>query len=267
MRGIDGKVAIVTGGARGLGAAIVERLAADGARVVIADVLREETENTAVALRKKGYDTHPYYVDLRTIDEIEGMVRFTERHLGSVDILVNNAAVQIRGEAVSFTEEGWDTISDINLKAVFFACQAVAKRMIPRGSGSIVCISSGTSTRYTSMRCPYNITKAAVNALTGSLANEWARYGVRVNAVAPGWSATQMVKDGIKMGYVAEEGIMPMVPIGRFMNPGEIADAVCYLASDEASGVVGQTLFVDGGGSLRCIPEEHTIEGDRPDDL
>jgi NAD(P)-dependent dehydrogenase (short-subunit alcohol dehydrogenase family) len=192
---------------------------------------------------------------------------FVEGRYGSVDVLVNCAAIQIRGEALDFTEESWDKISDINLKAVFFACQAAAKRMIPKGTGSIVCLSSGTSIRYTSVRSPYNITKAAVNALTGALANEWARYGVRVNAVAPGWCATQMVMDGVKMGYVSEAEIMSMVPINRFMEPREIADAVCFLASDEASGVVGQTLFVDGGGSLRLAPEDVDLAADLPDDL
>jgi NAD(P)-dependent dehydrogenase (short-subunit alcohol dehydrogenase family) len=267
VKGIAGKSAIVTGGARGLGRAIVERLAAEGAKVVIADVLEEEAQATRVELTERGLETSVYKVDLRNISEIEKLMAFTEERYGSVDVLVNCAAIQIRGEAVSFTEESWDKICDINLKAVFFASQAAAKRMIPKGTGSIVCISSGTSIRYTSVRSPYNITKAAVNALTGALANEWARYGVRVNAVAPGWSATQMVMDGVKMGYVAEAEIMSMVPLNRFMEPREIADAVCFLASEEASGVVGQTLFVDGGGSLRLAPEDPDLAEDLPDDL
>lgn len=265
MRGIEGKSAIVTGAARGLGEAIATRLASEGAKVVIADVLSDQAEETSKKLNAQGFETCAYQIDLRNVPEIEKLAQFTEDTYGSLDILVNCAAIQIRGEAVAFTEESWDKISDINLKAIFFACQAAAKRMIPRGRGSIVCISSATAIRYTSARSPYNITKAAVIAMVGALANEWARYGVRVNGVAPGWSATQMVMDGVKMGYVSEKEIMSMVPIDRFMEPREIADGVCFLASDEASGVIGQTLFVDGGCSLRLAPEQSDISSEQDD--
>jgi NAD(P)-dependent dehydrogenase (short-subunit alcohol dehydrogenase family) len=262
MKGLKDKVAIVTGGARGIGKAIVKRLASEGTKVVIADILVDVANDTCKEFIELGYDTAAIKVNLREINEINKLVDFTVNKYGTVDVLVNCAGIQIRKASVNFTEEDWDAINDVNLKAQFFASQAAGKIMLEKGKGSIICISSGTAIRFTSRRSPYNITKAAVNALAGSLGNEWARYGVRVNAVAPGWSATEMVKDGLKSKVISEDEILPMVPVSRFMEPSEIADTVCFLASDESTGVVGQTIYVDGGGSLRCIPEKNDLAYD-----
>jgi len=262
MKGLKGKVAIVTGGARGLGKAIAYRLASEGVKVVIVDILEDLANDTCREFSALGYETVAIKVNLREVDEINQMVDFAVDKYGTVDVLVNCAGIQIRNASVNFTEAEWDAINDVNLKAQFFASQAAGKIMLKKGKGSIICISSGTAIRYTSRRSPYNITKAAVNALAGSLGNEWARYGVRVNAVAPGWSATDMVKDGLKAKVITEDEILPMVPVNRFMEPSEIADTVCFLASDESTGIVGQTIYVDGGGSLRCIPEKNDLAYD-----
>ncbi|MCG8338159.1 MAG: SDR family oxidoreductase [Proteobacteria bacterium] len=262
MKGLKDSVAIVTGGARGIGKAIVNRLASEGVKVVIADILEDAAEETCAEINNAGYTGVAYKVNLRQVSQINKLVDFAVETYGTVDILVNCAGIQIRNATVTFSEEDWDAINDVNLKAQFFACQAAGKIMLEKGKGSIVCISSGTAMRYTSRRSPYNITKAAVNALAGALGNDWARYGVRVNAVAPGWSATEMVKDGLRLGVIEEKDILPMVPVNRFMEPSEIADTVCYLASDESSGIVGQTIYVDGGGSLRCIPEKNDFAYD-----
>ncbi len=262
MRGLKGKVAIVTGGARGIGKAIVKRLASEEVKVVVADILGDIAEQTCQEFNDAGYETTAFTVNLREVKEIYALVDYTVQKYGTVDILVNCAGIQIRSAALNFTEEDWDAINDVNIKAQFFAAQAAGKIMLAKGKGSIICISSGTSIRYTSRRSPYNITKAAVNALAGSLGNEWARYGVRVNGVAPGWSATDMVKDGLKMGVIEEDQIIPMVPVKRFMEPSEMADAVCFLASDESTGIIGQMIYVDGGGSLRCIPETNDLAYD-----
>ncbi|QUI24521.1 SDR family oxidoreductase [Vallitalea pronyensis] len=265
MKGLEGKVAIVTGSARGIGKAIATALASYKVKVVIADILEELAIETSKELNDLGLETSVYKVDLRQIEEINKLVDFTVKTYGTVDILVNCAAIQIRKASANFEEDDWDFINDVNLKAPFFLSQAAGKIMLEKGKGSIVCISSGTAIRYTSRRVPYNVTKAAVNALAGALGNEWARFGVRVNAVAPGWNATEMVKDGLKMGIIKEDEILPMVPVNRFMDPKEVANTVCFLASDEASGIVGQTIYVDGGGSLRCIPETNDFAYDQND--
>lgn len=265
MEDLKGKVAIVTGAARGIGKAIATELSSKGTKVVIADILDDIAGETSKELNDQGYDTSVFKVNLRSIDEIKALVKFTTDTYGTVDVLVNCAAIQIRKASVNFTEEDWDFINDVNQKAPFFLSQEVAKVMLPKGSGSIINISSGTSIRYTSRRVPYNVTKAAVNAMSGALGNEWARFGVRVNAVAPGWNATEMVKDGLKAGIIDVEGIMPMVPINRFLDPSEIANTVAFLASDVSSGVVGQTIFCDGAHSLRCIPETNDWAYDEND--
>jgi NAD(P)-dependent dehydrogenase (short-subunit alcohol dehydrogenase family) len=262
MKGLKGKVAIVTGGARGIGKAIVKRLASEEVKVVIADILEDVANDACKEFNEAGCDTAAFKVNLRELNEINQLVDFTVEKYGTVDVLVNCAGIQIRKASVNITEEDWDAINDVNIKAQFFAAQAAGRIMLEKGKGSIICISSGTAIRFTSRRSPYNITKAAVNALAGSLGNEWARYGVRVNAIAPGWSATDMVKDGLKLGVIKEDDIIPMVPVNRFMEPSEIADTVCFLASDESSGIVGQTIYVDGGGSLRCIPERNDLAYD-----
>lgn len=251
----DGKVAIVTGGARGIGRAICERLAKDGAKIVIADIQEEVARNTSNEMNAAGYETTYYQIDLSKTEEIQGLFDYTVEKFGTVDILVNNAAIQIRCASVNFTEANFDKIYNINLKAQWIACQCAARIMLPKGKGAIVCIASGTATRATSQRVPYNTTKAAVEGLARALGNEWARYGVRVNGVSPGWTATEMVKDGLKAGIINDEEILPMMPIARFTKPEEIANTVNFLASDEASGIVGQTVYCDGGGSIRCIPE------------
>lgn len=249
------KIAIVTGGARGIGKAISRRLAMSGMTVLIADIQAETAKETSDELNREGFDTSAYQVDLSKTEEIHQMFAFVEKEYGKLDVLVNNAGIQIRCPSVNFTEENWDKICSINLKAQWTACQCAARMMLPRRSGKIICIASGTATRATSQRAPYNITKSAVEGLARALGNEWARYGINVNAVSPGWTGTEMVKDGLKVGIINEGEIVPMMPIGRFLRPEEIAGTVNFLASEEAGGIVGQTIYCDGGGSIRCIPE------------
>lgn len=251
----QGKVAIVTGGARGIGKAICKRLGEAGVKVVIADVQQELAKETSRELNERGLETVPYVIDLSRHEEIPVMFEHVVGMYGTVDILVNNAAIQIRCPSQDFAVENWDKVCDINLKAQWIACQCAARIMLPKRAGAIVCIASATATRATSHRAPYNITKAAVEGLARALGNEWARYGVRVNAVSPGWTGTEMVKDGLKMGIIKDEEILPMMPTGRFMEPVELANTVNFLVSDEASGIIGQTIYCDGGGSIRCIPE------------
>lgn len=257
MKVKEGKIALVTGGSRGIGKAISQRLAEDGATVIIADILYEAAVETCNELNALNLKTVPYQVDLSSSEDIANMFKYIKETYHTIDILVNNAAIQIRGASVNFLEENWDKVCDINLKSQWLTCQAAAKIMLKNGYGKIVSIASGTACRAQSQRAPYTITKSAVEGLARALGNEWARYGINVNCVSPGWTLTQMVQDGIDKGLVKPDEILPMVPLGRFMDPAEVANAVNFLASDEASGIVGQTLYCDGGGSIRCNNEPY----------
>jgi len=255
----QGRIAIVTGGSRGLGKAIARKLLREGMVVVIADILEEELRITVDEFTVQGLKADQYIADLGKVSDIERLMAYTVSKYGVLDVLVNNAGIQIRKPAVDFEEADWDKLMGINLKASYFAATAAARIMIKRGSGSIICISSANSTEYTSKRSLYNISKAAVNGLVGTLGVEWARYGIRINAVAPGYVETDMVKAGIKDGIINLDEILSILPIKRMLLPEEIANAVRFLASDEASGIVGQTLFVDGGWSKNGLPEKKEL--------
>jgi len=253
------KVAIVTGGSRGLGKSIAAKLLGEGMTVVIADILEQELNAAVREFAERGLKADGFVADLGKVSDIDKLVDYAARKYGTLDVLVNNAGIQIRKPAVEFEEADWDRLIGINLKAFYFAATAAARVMIPKGRGSIVCISSANSTEFTSKRSLYNISKAAVNGLVGTLGVEWARYGIRINAVAPGYVETDMVKQGIRDGIINLEEILTVLPIKRMIKPEEIAEAVSFLASDAASGVVGQTLFVDGGWSKNGLPEKKEL--------
>lgn len=257
MNGIKGKTAIVTGGARGIGKGICERLSAEGARLLIVDIDEGEAGKTAESLRRTGAEAEAFAADLRNVSEIDAMVSFTRDKFGSVDILVNNAGVQIREWATEFDEEKYDLLMNLNLKSYYFASRAAARCMkSQKDGGAIVCVSSANSERFTSRRSPYNISKAGVNALVGTLAVEWGRFGIRINAVAPGYVMTDMIKKGIAEGIIDMESNYGVIPMKRLLRVDEISSGVCFLASDEASGITGQTLFIDGGWSRCGLPEQ-----------
>jgi len=216
----------------------------------------EEAEKTVKELSQEVGEVSAVYANVSKVEDIRKSFEFIEEKYGKLDVLVNNAGIQIRNPSIEFKEEDWDKLVDINLKAVFFGCQAAAKLMVKNGGGRIVNISSGTSENPTPGRAPYVISKAGVNALTAVLAAEWASLNIRVNAVAPGWIYTNMLEDGMRLGVVSKKQIMSAVPMLRFASTKEIADSVVYLASDEASYVTGQTLFVDGGWSVLGLPQD-----------
>ena len=255
----QGKVAIVTGGSRGLGKAIAAELLKKGMTVVIADILEPELTAAVKEFSERGFMADGFVADLGKVADINKLVDYAARKYGTLDVLVNNAGIQIRKPAVEFEEADWDRLIGINLKAFYFAATAAARVMIPKGRGSIVCISSANSTEFTSKRSLYNISKAAVNGLVGTLGVEWARYGIRINAVAPGYVETDMVKQGIRDGIINLDEILTVLPIKRMIKPEEISAAVAFLASDAASGIIGQTLFVDGGWSKNGLPEKKEL--------
>ena len=251
------KTAIVTGGANGIGRAITIAMAKAGYHVVIADIDTQTGNALAEELSSDGGSASQYTIDITQTDKLDAMVQSVIKQYGSIDVLVNNAGIQIRNWAIDFEEELFDKLMDINLKAYYFASRTVAKYMKEQdGGGAIVCISSANSQCFTSRRSPYNISKAAVNGLVGTLAVEWGRYGIRINAVAPGYVMTDMVRQGIAEGIIDMETNFKVIPMKRLIEPSEIASGVCFLASSAASAITGQTLFIDGGWSCCGLPED-----------
>ncbi len=242
-QGLSGKKALVTGAGRGLGRAIALTLASRGADVACWDINAEGVEETARLIREKGRNAVSRVMDITRTADIPAAVDEAAAGLGGLDILVNNAGVNRPVPALEVTEECWDSILSVNLKAPFFIAQAVVKHMT--GGGRIINITSSLSTNVLDMRVPYQSSKGGINVLTRALALEWAPLGITVNAVGPAIVATEMTR---AMG--SSSSVHPKMLLGRLVQPEEIGAAVAFLASDEAAMITGQALFVDEGWSI-----------------
>jgi D-threitol dehydrogenase (NAD+) len=227
------RVVIVTGGMQGIGAAVAARFEAEGDRVAVVDIAAEA----------------PYRCDVADRAAVEEAVAAVERDLGPVEVLVNNAGVAFLGPSETFPEDEWRRTLDVNVTGAFFASQAVGRGMLERGRGAIVNVASINATEAFPERLAYCASKAALRMLTEVLAVEWAGRGVRVNAVSPGVTRTEMVAQAIESGRVSEDLYRRRTPLGRLGEPEDVAAAVVYLASDAAAFVTGATLVVDGGWS------------------
>lgn len=245
---LDGKVAVVTGSARGIGRAVAERLAAAGAHVVIADRDEAEAAVASAAIQKSGGKASAIALDVTDRDQLAEVVERLYAVHGRIDVLVNNAGIVRNAPAAEMSLDDWQSVIDIDLGGVFHCSQAFGRRMIGDGRGAIVNISSicGEVTVYPQPQVSYNAAKAGVNLLTKSLAVEWAKLGVRVNAVAPGYVGTEMTLRG-RSNAEWFDTWMRMTPMGRLGEPREIANAVLFLAADASSYITGTVLTVDGG--------------------
>lgn len=247
---LEGKVALITGAGGGIGSAAAELLGKAGAKVFLADFQEENLSRVAGELKAKSIECSYLAQDITQPGAPQRLVDAAAEKWGTVDILVNSAGINRPQKAEEVTEENWDAVLNINLRALFLVSQAAGKLMIAQGSGRIVSISSQTGTVAIPLRAAYCSSKAAVDALTRSLALEWAPYNVTVNAVAPTFVetpfVTEMFKDADFKQYVLDS-----IPLGRLATPLEVAQAVLYLASDHSAIITGHVLLVDGGWTIK----------------
>jgi NAD(P)-dependent dehydrogenase (short-subunit alcohol dehydrogenase family) len=244
---LAGKVALVTGGASGLGEAISLGFSQAGATVVIADINDEAGKAVIESVAERPNPPSFLHLDVTSRASIDGVVEEVVGRLGKIDVLVNCAGSASRHLAEDFPEEVWDRIIALNLKGTFMCCQAVGRTMLARGGGSIINIASiGASIAYPHTTA-YLQSKGAVSQMTRSLALEWIDRGVRVNAIAPSLFDTPLVRMNDSQKSYTSEFIMARTPIGRKGQPYEVVGPAIFLASDAASMVVGHILQVDGG--------------------
>lgn len=239
---LDGKVAIVTGSNTGLGQGVCRAFVEAGAKVT--GVSRRPSAETKEML---GDAFHNVIADLSTTDVIPAIVEETLKKFGRVDILVNNAGIIKRQDSIEFSEENWDSVINVNLKTVFFLTQAVAQQFVKQKSGGKIINIASMLSYQGGIRVPsYTASKSAIRGITMTLANEWAKFGINVNGIAPGYMATnnteQLRQDGERSA-----DILARIPAGRWGTPADLEGAAVFLASSASDYVNGFTLAVDGG--------------------
>jgi NAD(P)-dependent dehydrogenase (short-subunit alcohol dehydrogenase family) len=248
---LDGKIALITGGARGLGRTMAVALAQAGASIALAgrskDTCQQAADDVASAT---GRAVKGFAADVTKIADIEGLATDVERELGPVDILVNNAGINIRGPIQQLTEADWDAVIDTNLKGPFLCARTFGPRMVSRGWGRVINLGSVLGVIALPGRAPYASSKAGIINLTRVLALEWAGTGVTANAICPGAFATEMNRSLLEDPVKYKE-FVAQIPMGRWGELEELTGAVVFLASDASSYVTGTPLFVDGGWIAR----------------
>lgn len=244
MYNFKDKTALITGSGQGIGREIATKLASCGAKVIISDVNPETTEATAAELREQSYQTEAIAADVTDSDQVAALIAKTVDTFGSLDIVVNNAGITSDTLLIRMSDDDWDKVIAVNLRGAFLVTRATAKVMMKQRSGSIVNIASVVGVMGNAGQANYSASKAGLIGLTKSSARELAARGVTVNAVAPGFIRTDMTD---KMTDQAKETFLASVPLKREGLPADVANAVCFLASDQASYITGQTLSVCGG--------------------
>ncbi len=246
---LEGKVAIVTGASRGIGRALAVALARAGADIT--GVARSDMSETAEVVHEKGRKFLAINADLSSTEPIEDIVNATVSEFGKLDILVNNAGMIRRQKAVEFEEDNWDTVIDVNLKTPFFLARAAARRFLEQKSrGKIINIASMLSFQGGVFVSSYTASKSALAGVTKALCNEWAEHGINVNAIAPGYIATENTRP-LREDEGRNKAIVERIPAGRWGKPEDMNGAAVFLASPAGDYMHGHILCVDGGWLAR----------------
>jgi NAD(P)-dependent dehydrogenase (short-subunit alcohol dehydrogenase family) len=245
--GLDQRVCVVTGGGRGIGAAVAQAFAAEGARLAILDRDAGLGQEAARRLASEGADARFYQVDVADEAGVTAVAQRVIADFGGMDVLVNNAGILRVGPSMTFTLRDWSDSLDVMATGVFLCSREFGRALRTHHGGAIVNITSINGLVAFPMRLAYSAAKAAVVSMTKVLAVEWAGYGIRVNAVAPGITDTELNRAAIAQGLIDIEACTQYTPLSRFAEPDEIADSVLYLASDRSRYVTGQVVAVDGG--------------------
>jgi NAD(P)-dependent dehydrogenase (short-subunit alcohol dehydrogenase family) len=259
MASLTGKVAVITGGAKGIGLACAERLTADGAKVVIADVEEAAGESAAANMSQRDREAVFVTCDVSKKLDVRNLVTATLDAYGAIDILVNNAGIVFGGDFLEISEADFDRVLAVNLKGAFLVGQAVARQMVEQVSagnkpGSIINMSSVNAVFAIANQVPYTVSKGGMNQLTKVMALALAPHGIRVNAIGPGSIMTDILKS-VASDEEARRRILSRTPLGRIGDPAEIAAIAAFLASDDASYITGQTIYADGGR----LPLNYTV--------
>ncbi|MGI5818849.1 MAG: glucose 1-dehydrogenase [Armatimonadota bacterium] len=244
---LDDRVALVTGGGRGIGKSLATGLAEAGAQIALTarseDQLLQAVDEISASTGRRVVE---FPADLTQTDEIESLVEAVVQEFGRIDILINNAGTINRAPALDYTPQMWDEVMSINIRGAFFVAQAVGRRMVDRGTGKIINIASLLSAIGVPFIPAYTASKGGIAQLTKSLAVEWAQHGINVNAIAPGYFRTDNTRP-LQENPERNRIIIDRVPFGRWGDVQELQGACVWLASDAASFVTGQVVFVDGG--------------------
>jgi len=242
----EGKVAIVTGGGRGIGRAIALGLADSGAQVVVTARTQSEIDQVVKEIEAKGGKALAVVTDLTVTEQLEELVQETIKVFGRIDILVNNAARSFLRSLMDLREDGWDKVFNTNVKAVWLLSRLVAKHMIEQKGGRIINITTVGAEKAELGMAAYGSSKAALKMLTRCMAREWAPFGILVNAVGPTLTRTEFSRPLWSNPDLAKH-VAAGIPLGRIAEPEDIVGAVLFLASDAANFITGQTIYVDGG--------------------
>ncbi len=241
---LEGKVALVTGGARGIGKAICTRLAKEGAKIAVVDVLKDVAEGTAQEMKGLGVDAIAVAADVTKFEEAEKAVKETVEKLGSLDILINNAGITRDTLIMRMSDDDWDKVMAVNLKGTFNFIKAACRPMMKARSGKIVNVASVVGRMGNPGQANYSASKAGVIGLTKTSAKELASRNINVNAVAPGYILTDMTKN---LSEQATEAFMKVTPMQRAGTPEDVASVVYFLCSADSNYVTGQVVNIDGG--------------------
>lgn len=255
---LTGQVAIVTGTSRGLGQYFARALARAGADLVLTSRRRETLADFDAEIRALGRRTVCLDLDVRDLQSIESMAAAAQDAFGQIHILVNNAGCNVRKPALDVTWDDWNMILETNLRGSFFVAQAIARHMIPHGYGRIVNIGSVTSVFGYAGLAPYGASRGGVRQLTMSLADDWGRYGITVNCLAPGWFHTKQ-NDVLYQNKEWVDYLVDRIPVKRPGEPHDLDGAMVFLASEASRYITGQTLLIDGGistGATRATVEK-----------